>query len=74
MAEKNGAFGHILKCWQLLELKPTVKQQCLASLAALVDGYPDVVTQKGIELLSTSLEEVDKYLFSVTLEFASACS
>ena len=60
LAEKNQAFAKILKCMKLFWFNQEIKQQCLKSLAALTQGYPDVVTSEGIELISGILEEVIK--------------
>lgn len=58
MAEKNKAFDKIVKCLKLFQTNKTVKDQCLKSMAALTQGYPDIVTHEGIELLCGVLQEV----------------
>lgn len=58
MAEKNGAFPLIVRCLKHYKSNSSVKDQCLKSMAALIQGYPDIVTHEGIELLCTVLEEV----------------
>lgn len=57
-AEKNGAFEKIVKCMRKFSAKSAVKEQCLKTMSALVQGYPDIVTQEGITLLSAVLDEV----------------
>ena len=62
MAEKNKAFDKIVKCLKRFQTKQSVRDQCLKSMAALTQGYPDIVTHEGIELLCGVLQEV----FSMT--------
>lgn len=58
MAEKNGAFPMIVRCLKHYKSNLSLKDQCLKSMAALIQGYPDIVTHEGIEVLCTVLEEV----------------
>ena len=58
MAEKNGAFPLIVRCLKHYQKNSSLRDQCLMSMAALIQGYPDIVTHEGIELLCTVLDEV----------------
>lgn len=58
MAEKNGAFPLIVQCLKRCQNNSLLKEQCLKSMASLIQGYPDLVTHEGIELLCKLLEEV----------------
>lgn len=58
MAEKNGAFPIIVQCLKSNQNNLSLKEQCLKSMASLIQGYPDLVTHEGIELLCNLLEEV----------------
>lgn len=58
MAEKNGAFPIIVQCLKRNQNNLSLKEQCLKSMASLIQGYPDLVTHEGIELLCNLLEEV----------------
>lgn len=58
LAEKNGAFPLVLRCLKHYQNTPALRHQCLKSMAALIQGYPDIVTHEGIELLCAILEEV----------------
>lgn len=58
MAEKNGAFEKIVQCMKIFKANLAVTDQCLKSMNALTQGYPDIVTREGIELLCAVLEEV----------------
>lgn len=58
MAEKNGAFPKIVTCLKRCKGNTSLKIQCLKSMEALIQGYPDIVTHEGIEILCTVLDEV----------------
>lgn len=58
LAENNQAFTKIFQCINLFPDNQNVKLQCLKSIAALVQGYPDIVTIEAITLMCKSLEQV----------------
>jgi hypothetical protein len=58
MAEKNGAFPLIVQSLKHYQKNSALRDQCLKTMASLIQGYPDIVTHDGIELLCTVLEEV----------------
>jgi len=58
MAEKNGAFPLIVKSLKHYQKNVVLRDQCLKTMSSLIQGYPDIVTHEGIELLCTVLEEV----------------
>ena len=58
LAEKNGAFNKILQCLRKSHSQHALRDQCLLSLAALTDGYPDILTEDGTEILTKILDEV----------------
>ena len=58
MAEKNGAFPKIVQFLKRCKDNAPLKNQCLKSMEALIQGYPDIVTHEGIETLCTVLDEV----------------
>lgn len=58
MAEKNGAFPLIVRSLKHYQKNSDLRDQCLKTMASLIQGYPDIVTHEGIELLCTVLEEV----------------
>ncbi|XP_057370996.1 armadillo repeat-containing protein 6-like [Daphnia carinata] len=72
MAEKNGAFPIIVQCLKRYQNNLSLKEQCLKSMASLIQGYPDLVTHEGIELLCNLLEE-DSSLTTVTLVLNVLC-
>lgn len=72
MAEKNGAFPIIVQCLKRNQNNLSLKEQCLKSMASLIQGYPDLVTHEGIELLCNLLEE-DSSLTTVTLVLSVLC-
>ena len=63
MAEKNGAFPLIVRCLKHYQKNSDLRDQSLKTMASLIQGYPDIVTHEGIELLCTVLEEV--YIYKV---------
>ncbi|XP_046441545.1 armadillo repeat-containing protein 6-like [Daphnia pulex] len=72
MAEKNGAFPLIVQSLKHYQKNSALRDQCLKTMASLIQGYPDIVTHDGIELLCTVLEE-DSSLSTVTLVLNVFC-
>lgn len=72
MAEKNGAFPLIVRCLKHYQKNSDLRDQCLKTMASLIQGYPDIVTHEGIELLCTVLDE-DSSLSTVTLVLNVLC-
>ena len=58
IAEKFGAFNLVLHCLRKFYSQHALRDQCLLSLAALTDGYPDILTEDGTESLTKILDEV----------------
>ena len=63
LAEKNGAFSKILQCSKKFQSNADVRDQCLDTMAALTEGYPDILTVEGLEWLSNILDAVSFSLF-----------
>ena len=58
LAENNQAFSKIMRCIKRFPNNQEVKLQSLKSMAALTQGYPDIVTVEGLALTCDMLEQV----------------
>jgi len=73
LAENNQAFSKIMRCIKRFPNNQEVKLQSLKSMAALTQGYPDIVTVEGLALTCDMLEQECFETISVVLSIMRNC-